>query len=137
MVGDDDATGVIEHACIDVLEGDYLVPFEQRPIPFLVAEGTLDVSGTPTGKLQGHIINLDGNTMAAGTGNLISIDLGANDGIAPGNRLMAWRLEDPHVATGRRYLGELAVLTVADRSATAKIMYSASDIGYGDRVELR
>ena len=137
MVGDDDATAVIEHACMDVLEKDYLVPFVQRPVPFLVAEGELDVSGTPTGKTQGHVVALDGNTMAAGTGNLIAISLGANDGIAPGNRLIAFRLEDPSIATSRRYLGELAVLMVADQSATAKIMYSATEIVYGDEVELR
>jgi len=137
MVGDDDATAVIEHACMDILEDDYLVPFEQRPVPFLVAEGELDVSGTPTGKTQGHVIVLDGATMAAGTGHLVSIDLGTNDGIAPGNRLIAFRLEDPSVSTSRRYLGELAVLTVADQSATAKIMYSALEIVYGDEVELR
>ncbi len=137
MVGADDATAVIEHACMDVLESDYLVPFEQRPVPFLVAEDEVDVSGTPTGKTQGHVIVLEGATMAAGTGHLISIDLGANDGVAPGNRLIAFRFEDPDVSTSRRYLGELAVLTVADRSATAKIMYRASEIVFGDRVELR
>ena len=41
------------------------------------------------------------------------------------------------MSTSRRYLGELAVLTVADQSATAKIMYSALEIVYGDEVELR
>ena len=137
MVGDDDATAVIEHACMDVLEDDYLVPFVQRPVPFLVAEGELDVSGAPTGKTQGYVVALDGHTLAAGTGNLISISLGANDGLAPGNRLIAFRFEDPDVSTSRRYLGELAVLTVADQSATAKIMYSAMEILYGDEVELR
>ena len=67
------------------------------------------MSNASTGKAQGHVIVLEGATMAAGTGHLISIDLGANDGVAPGNRLVAFRLEDPDVSTSRRYLGELAV----------------------------
>jgi hypothetical protein len=43
----------------------------------------------------------------------------------------------PSVPTSRNVIGELAVLAVRDRTATAKVTYSNDAIMTGDSIELR
>jgi hypothetical protein len=75
--------------------------------------------------------------MIAGAGHLVSIDLGSRDGIAPGNVLTVYRVMYPSVPTSRNVVGEAAVLTVRESTATVKLTYSTQAILPGDEVELR
>ena len=43
----------------------------------------------------------------------------------------------PSVPTPRNVVGELAVVTVQEKTATAKVIYSHDAIMNGDQVELR
>jgi hypothetical protein len=57
--------------------------------------------------------------------------------VAPGNVFVVYRIVYRGVPTPRSVLGELAVVAVRDRTATAKVTYSNDAIVIGDEVELR
>jgi hypothetical protein len=57
--------------------------------------------------------------------------------VAPGTVLSVYRTTYPSVPTPRNVLGEATVVSVRDRTATAKITYSRKEIMLGDQVQLR
>jgi hypothetical protein len=137
LVEENTATIVVEQACNDIHAGDYLKPFERVSVPLALRRPPADRLTPPTGKAQGHIVDIADDAAIAGTGHLLSIDLGAEDGVAPGNMLTVYRIMYPSVPTARNVVGELAVLAVRDRTATAKVMFSNDAVTPGDQVELR
>jgi hypothetical protein len=137
LVEENTATAVVEQACVDIHLGDYLKPYEKPNVPLVLRRPPPDRLTPPTGKAQGYVVDIADDSMVAGTGQLVSIDLGSEIGIAPGNMLTVYRIVYPSVPTTRSVLGEIAVLTVRDRTATAKVMYSRDAIMNGDQVELR
>lgn len=137
LVQEKSATVVVEHACMDMHAGDYLRPFQPINVPLATRESPPDQLAPPSGKAQGYVVDLFEDATIAGTGNLVTIDLGSKDGIAPGNKLLAYRTSYPTVPSPRRILGELAVVAVRESTSTAKITYSTAAISNGDRVELR
>lgn len=125
----------IIQACLDVQVGDYLKPFEPIPVPLLPFEEPPTRLTPETGRLRGRIeASLDDLT-TLGQGYLVSIDLGQEDGVVPGNVFTIFRyLYDD---APRKVLGTLAVLTVQQDHATARIMESKDYILTGDLVELK
>jgi hypothetical protein len=75
--------------------------------------------------------------MIAGQEQLVSINLGSANGVAAGNILSVYRVMYPTVPTPRNVLGELVVVSVRERTSTARVSYSRDAIMNGDRVELR
>ena len=138
LVQEDTATVIVEQACLDMHAGDYLKPFERVNVP-LIRSGQSPPNRLtpPTGKATGYIIDHEMDKAATGTGDLLSIDLGSGDGITPGNRLTVFRSMYPTVPTARNVVGEVAVVTVRERTALAKVIYSRDAILIGDQVELR
>jgi hypothetical protein len=67
----------------------------------------------------------------------VSLDVGAERGIAPGNIMVVYRTMYPSVPTPRNVVGEVAVIATRERTATAKVIYSNDAIMNGDQVELR
>ena len=82
-------------------------------------------------------MDIGDDSMIAGQGQLVSINLGTANGIAPGNMLTIFKIMYPSVPTSRNVIGELAVVSVRERTATAVVTYSGDAIMNGDRVELR
>ena len=60
-----------------------------------------------------------------------------DDGVAPGNVFSVYRIMYPSVPTARNVVGEATVVSVRERTATAKITYSRKEIMLGDQVQLR
>jgi hypothetical protein len=137
LVQPDSSAAVIENACMDVRTGDYLLPYQQRPVPYLTREPIADMLTPPSGKAQGAIVDFDDPALAVGAGHIVSVDLGSSDGVAPGTRLVAFRINQPGISASRFVLGELAVLTVRDETAAATILTSYREMLPGDRVELK
>jgi hypothetical protein len=129
------ATAEITQACIDIHEGDYLVPFEPVPVPLIPRVQPAGRLDPQTGKITGHIVAPIEDVSELGEGYLVSLDVGEEQGIIPGNLFTIYR--QVYEQTGRVVLGQLAVLTVQRRTSTAKIMYSANAISPGDSIELR
>jgi hypothetical protein len=137
LVQENSSTAVIERSCQDTHAGDYLTPFEKASVPLIVRRPPPDRLTPPSGKIEGAIVDIADDSMVAGQGQLVSINLGTANGIAPGNMLTVFKIMYPSVPTSRNVLGELAVVSVRDRTATAVVTYSGDAIMNGDRVELR
>ena len=121
----------------DVHAGDYLKPFEKVNVPMVVRRGPEECCSTENGKTLRHVVDLQDDATIAGTGQFLTIDAGTDDGVAPGNVFSVYRITYPSVPTPRAPLGEATVVSVRDRTATAKVTYSKYEIMVGDQVELR
>ena len=137
LVQENASTVIVEQACADIHVGDYLRAFEKVNVPVVLRRIPADRLTPPTGKTRGYVIDIAEDSAIAGTGNILSIDLGSDSGIAPGNVLVVYRTMYPSVPTPRNVLGELAVIAARDKTATAKVTYSNDAIMNGDEVELR
>jgi LysM domain len=137
LVTEKSATAIVEQACLDILADDYLRPLEKVRVPLVARRAPPDRMTPPSGKANGYVVDSQGPSLMAGAGNLVSIDLGSQDGIAPGNLMTVFRVLYPKVPSSRSVIGELAVLTVSDKTALAQVTYSSDAIFIGDRIEIR
>ena len=137
LVQEDTATAVVEQACADIHAGDYLKPFERVNVPMVVRRTPADRLTPPSGKLDQYVVDLQDDATIAGTGQFVTVDAGIEDGVSPGSVFAIYRVVYPSVPTPRNVIGELTVVAVRNRTATAKITYAREEIMVGDRVELR
>ncbi|MGH9887710.1 MAG: LysM peptidoglycan-binding domain-containing protein [bacterium] len=137
LVQENTATAEIEESCNDIHLGDYLMPYERVSVPLIVRRPPPDRLTPPSGKIVGTVVDMAEDMMITGQGNLLSINLGTANGIAPGSMLTVYKVMYPSVPTPRNVIGELAVVAVRERTATAKVIYSNDAIMNGDKVELR
>lgn len=137
LVQENTATAVVEQACADIHVGDYLKPLEKANVPLTLRRDVATRLTPPSGKTAGYVVDISDDAMIAATGHLVSIDVGSDAGVAPGNVFSIYRIMYPSVPTSRNVIGELAVLTVRDRTATAKVTYSTDAVMPGDQIELR
>ncbi len=129
------ATAEITQACLEVLVNDYLIPFEPIPVPLIPSQKAAGLLTPETGQLRGQVLASLDDIRSLGEGYLVSIDLGEQDGVIPGNLFVIFRYMRSDVQ--RRVMGELAVLTVQEKTSTAKITESYDYIVIGDLVELK
>jgi len=137
LVQENSSTAIIERSCQDMHAGDYLTVFEKVSVPLIIKRTPPDRRTPPSGKIEGSIVDIGGDSMIAAQGQIVTINLGSANGIAPGNMLTVFKIMYPSVPTSRNVIGELAVVAVRERTATAVVTYSADAIMNGDRVELR
>jgi hypothetical protein len=144
------------HSCTDIPLGAVVKKFEPIPIP-LVRKSPPSVAGDPpSGKATGHIVFTRDGVVALGADTTVIVDLGAAEGISPGDFLTIYRYSTgreygvkplgtywvnvpPPLGTDvpRTYLGEAAVLIVGDRWAVARLTDSYRLIEVGDQVEIK
>jgi hypothetical protein len=137
LVQENSATAMVERACVDMHVGDYARPYEKASVPLILRHAPVTRLSPPTGKAGGYVVDIGEDSMIAGTGQVVSIDLGTADGIAPGSLLTVYKVMYPSVPTSRNVLGELAVVSVREKTATARVIYSADHIMNGDQVEVQ
>ncbi|MFN7976138.1 MAG: LysM peptidoglycan-binding domain-containing protein [Acidobacteriota bacterium] len=155
---DKSATMEIVESCQDVLVGDRLRPWEEVPIP-IASVRTIDQMDRwcqePSGKLKGYIVFTTDEMVSNAEGNVVNIDVGSDDNIAPGDfftiykhydkdhlYFAGWRSgRDPkgdyeNDDLPRLVLGELVVLLTEKHTATARITTSMKQVEIGAKVEL-
>jgi hypothetical protein len=137
LVQEDTACAVIERACNDVHAGDYLKPFEKVNVPMVVPRAPAECCAPANGKISRYVVDVQDDATIAGEGQFVTIDAGTDDGVAPGNVFSVYRIIYPSVPTPRDAVGEATIVSVRERTATAKVTYSAKEIMVGDQVELR
>jgi hypothetical protein len=137
LVNEDTAIGVVSSACDAVHLGDYLKPMERVNVPLVLNRPAATRLTPASGKLDRTIVDIQGDSMMAGQGSLVTIDAGADSGVAPGNIFTIYRITYPSMPSPRYVLGEVAVLSVRDQTALAKVMMSYQEVMIGDQVELR
>jgi hypothetical protein len=137
LVNEEVSTGIVSQACRDIHLGDYLKPLEKVNVPLVLNRPPATRLTPPSGKLDRIIVDIQEDAMMAGQGSLVTIDAGSDSGVAPGNVFTIYRVMYPSVPSPRNVLGELAVLSVRDRTALAKVTMSYAEVMVGDAVELR
>src|SRR6476646_11903709 len=154
-----------ELSCADVMPGDLAIPLVEREAPPF-RKVTLDRYTPPTGKPQGRIVMAKEFDTYLGSKYKAYVNIGEDKGLKPGDYLRATRTysssyrhpvdglsldakdyddtqKDPHsLPSGeisslpRRTLGDMIVLNVQRKSATAMILTALEDITVGDGVEV-
>jgi hypothetical protein len=137
LVQENTACVVVEMACHDIHAGDYLKPFEKVNVPMVLRRAPEECCSTENGKTMRHVVDLQDDASIGGAGQFITIDAGTEDGVAPGNVFSVYRIMYPSVPTPRNVVGEATIVSVRERTATAKITYSRKEIMLGDQVQLR
>jgi LysM domain-containing protein len=137
LVQENTACAVVEQACYDIHAGDYLKPFEKVNVPMVVRRGPEECCSTENGKTSRHVVDLQDDVSIAGAGTFLTIDAGTADGVSPGTVFSVYRITYPGVPTPRNVIGEATVVSVREKTATAKITYSRREIMLGDQVQVR
>jgi hypothetical protein len=137
LVQENTATVQVEQACMDIHIGDYLKPFEKMPIPLIARHAPPDRMTPPTGRTTGTVVDIAEDAMIAGERQLVTLNIGTANGVAPGNLFSVYKVMYPSVPTPRNVIGELVVVAVRERTSTARVLYSRDAIMNGDKAELR
>jgi hypothetical protein len=154
-----------ELSCADVMPGDLAIPLVEREAPPF-RKVTLDRYTPPTGKPQGRIVMAKEFDSYLGSKYKAYLNIGADKGLKPGDYLRATRTysysyNDPVAGLSlnakdyddtqkdpsrlphgdlsslpRRTLGDMIVLNVQRKTATAMILTALEDIAVGDGVEV-
>jgi chemotaxis protein MotB len=96
------------------------------------AQGHLSEESRASSDVHGVVLDLqsDRNMFLVARQNVVYLDRGREDGLRPGDFLEVFRISS---GLPRRVVGELKVLSTEDRTATALISRSTSQILRGDR----
>jgi hypothetical protein len=137
LVRETASTAVIERACVETTAGDYLRPWEKVAVPFITPRPRADYLTPPTGKLSATVVDMTENVAVGAEGTLVTIDAGVQEGVQPGNAFVVYKISYPGLPSPRRVIGEIVVISVRDKTATAKVTYSMDAVTLGDRAELR
>ncbi len=119
------ATAVVRHAFTGLKPGDLLGPVPEQPR--IVASPARELLASPA-----TVVALHHQRLLAGPGDVVYLDAGSNQGLAPGQRL-AVRGHDRELVS--RSTGELIVLRVtAERAAALISAKSRHEVKTGDLV---
>ena len=161
---EDTALATVTFACDEMRVGDELETFELQEVP----EGPVPhfdrLRIERNGKATGYIIHTKDLAVRVAAGDFVSIDLGSEDGIAPGNYLTAFagvykdhlghmpdyhfkyqneifsnpdlHWDDGHEDFPPLPIAQIIVMTTEPHTATAKVVYSVREMTVGTMVEL-
>ncbi|HJW93830.1 MAG TPA: LysM peptidoglycan-binding domain-containing protein [Thermoanaerobaculia bacterium] len=130
------ARAIVTQSCKEIHAGAKLKPWPQLPIPLARIPALPAFCDDPSGKMGGFIVSSSGWEGALGEGNLVTIDLGHDDQVQPGDFFTVWR-ESPVLGQPRQILGEIGILTTEAHTATARIMDMRRSMIPGDRIEAK
>ena len=135
-VQEDTAIAEIVHSCDAVHLGDRLRPFEPEPVPLgrptPLRPVNLPVAAEKLKDAPAIIYSRD-EIISLGQDHVVFIDRGSDQNVTPGDVFTIYRSNEHGLPP--LLLGELAVLSVQKRSATAKITESRYTIFLGDRLD--
>jgi len=123
-------------ACDPIFPGDHLLPFEPTPVPLVTAPPATDRCDLPNGKPTGYLTFLKDDVIGVGGEQLVMVDLGADEGLYPGQFATVFR-DNRVEGMPRLVVGEVGILTVHSGYSTAKVTRGWAPMGVGDRIELK
>ncbi len=150
-----DKSAILEimFACTDIPIGSFVKPFDPIPVPLARRTKMLNNCDPPNGRRVGAIIYSRDNVEGLFTGADVIINMGADAGLNPGDFLTIFRFAVPrefdiasngdlrpyraNLEPPRTVLGEAAVLTVGDHTATVQIVSGTHAMQLGDSVEIK
>jgi len=129
------AIAEINYSCAPINVGDRLRPFEREPVPLgrrTPMRGLNDPVSQESLADAPSIILSSAGLVSLGQDHVVHIDRGAGDQVTPGDVFTIYRMSSP--GQPPVVVGELAVLTVTDHTAVAKILESRYSVHLGDRL---
>ncbi len=138
-VQEENATGMIIQSCREVLVGDFLVPYEQEPIPLITELPNADRWQAFPKDGSGTIVFSEDNLQAFGKGHLTNIDLGIENNVAPGDIFIIYRGNPANNAKKKVflpdiYLGHGVALKTGPQSTVMKVIEVHTNLILGDKV---
>ncbi|MDX2437041.1 MAG: LysM peptidoglycan-binding domain-containing protein [Acidobacteriota bacterium] len=130
------AIAEITYACDPIDIGNVLQPFRPIPVPLVIDPDPSDRCDLPNGKPIGRITYTRDDQLEIGGGWLVFIDLGAADGVYPGQFATIFR-DNPTKGMPRLVMGELGLLTVEEHYSTAILTRGWASVYIGDWVEAK
>jgi len=155
------ATAIIVESCDAVEVGMDLIPFKEIPLPLATPAPLRRHGNSMSAKDAGYIVDVTPDKASIAEGDLVNIDMGAENGLQPGdvltifrewgglvefasthsyidgqqNRAEARRAEgfDPEL-DAQAILGQLVILVTQAHTATAKVVLTYREVALGDRV---
>ncbi|MFB0564747.1 MAG: hypothetical protein ACETWK_03620 [Candidatus Aminicenantaceae bacterium] len=123
---------VVEKSCGQVKVGNFLVPFIEKEV-LLERKPASDVSSKREGVLEGNIIYLERNYQQIARGQWALIDLGREDGLYVGERMIIIKTRSEDLPP--QAVGELIIIDTQTRTSTVKIISSRGVIRAGYTVK--
>jgi hypothetical protein len=122
------AIAAVEHVCTAIDSGDYLEPFTAPAVP--AGTTSVDRSGEPDFSALGRVLYGRNDHYSAATGEYMTIDRGADQGMTPGTRLAIYRnVKRDRANSGVRamplplsWVGEAVVVSTSPKLSVVKIM---------------
>ncbi len=134
---DTTAIAEISHSCHPISVGAVLMPFTPEPVPLARYSGMIGLNDPVTEEalIDAPIIVLsDAGVLSLGQGHVVYIDRGAED-VSPGDLFTIYRPTPSEIPP--LIIGELAVLSVGETTAVARILDSRQVVHVGDRLSPR
>lgn len=124
--------------CGRIIVGAVLRPFEPQPLP-LGRRGQVRPLNYPSPEESLEdapvILYSDDGVISIGSNEIVHIDRGSEDDVVQGDLFTVYRLNKPGLPP--LILGEVAILAVDRRSATARVLETRFPMFVGDRLELK
>lgn len=122
----------IRTSCDNMVLGDLLTPVPSRESLTSQQRPMLDAFAESSGKVSGRVVMArDGQEIVAAN-QIVFVDLGSEDNVQVGNYLTVYRSQGI-----RRVVGELVILNVREKTATAMVVQTMREVHTGDYVELQ
>jgi hypothetical protein len=129
------STAEITLSCDAILEGDYLLPHRELPIPMIERVPLAKLATPYPGRLTGMVVvGPDPKASVAAAGDIVGIDLSSHGGLTIGDRVLFWR-PGPGAAP-RRVIAQGVVLSTSSAGSMVKVLETAVEIKPGDEVEI-
>lgn len=140
-VQDKGSTALITFSCDAVLIGDFLVPYEQEPIPLITELPPFDRWAEFSKEGFGYIVDTEDKVLTLGKGSITNVNLGILDNVAPGDIFVIYRPnhandEDEDILLPDIYLGQGVALKSSENTTVMKVIQGVDIIRLGDRVVL-
>ncbi|MDX1745799.1 MAG: LysM peptidoglycan-binding domain-containing protein, partial [Halobacteriales archaeon] len=132
------AIAEISHSCHPATIGAQLMPFVPEPVPLARRTAMRPVNMPASNdELAGAaaIVHIDHSLLSMGEGNVVHIDRGAIDDVTPGDIYTIYRRNVGNLPAV--VMGELAVLSVHEETAVARILSSRYTVRLGDRLVIK
>jgi hypothetical protein len=119
------AVAVVIYACDELMQGDWLAPFEPEPIR------APERAGIPAYDRAARILLTDADQLIGAPRRLMVIDRGRDSGIRVGQRVTLFRERRPG-GRGPAVIGDAVVVALRPDSATIRVQHATDVIAVGD-----
>ncbi|MBN1222936.1 MAG: hypothetical protein JXB23_06780 [Candidatus Aminicenantes bacterium] len=128
------ASAKVEKACGPVMNGHYLVPFEEKESP-LGKDLGFNVPPHRVEGLEGEIIYLQTGFHEVGSGYWAIINVGEEDGVQVGQQLITYREEEKDAPL--YIFGNIVIIDTQNRTSTVKVLSCRDVLRIGDQLMTR